>query len=54
MRRLILGDRYGEQIQAFQGRTKHPFIGFASYGEIARYGGSIQGFHNASTVTTLW
>ncbi len=54
VRRLILGDRYGEQIQAFQGRTKHPFIGFASYGEIARYGGSVQGFHNASAVTTLW
>ena len=54
IRHLILGDRYEEQLKAFRGKTTHPLLGFASYGEIARYGGSIQGFHNATAVTAIW
>ena len=54
IRHLILGDRYEEQLRAFRGKATHPVLGFASYGEIARYGGSIQGFHNATAVTALW
>jgi hypothetical protein len=54
IRHLILGDHYEEQLRAFRGKTSHPMLGFASYGEIARYGGSIQGFHNATAVTAIW
>jgi hypothetical protein len=54
IRHLILGDRYEEQLRAFRGNASNPMLGFASYGEIARYGGSIQGFHNATAVTAVW
>jgi hypothetical protein len=54
IRRNILADRYGEQVSAFLGRSKHPMLGFCSYGEIARYGSSIHGFHNATAVSAVW
>jgi hypothetical protein len=49
-----LGQRYPEQINAFKEGMNHPLIGFASYGEIAKYSGSLEGFHNTTTVTALW
>lgn len=50
----LLGDRYGEQVAAFQGGRNFPMVGMACYGEIARFGGSIEGFHNTTAVMAAW
>lgn len=50
----LLGDRYREQTAAFSGGRSFPIIGLAGYGEIARFGGSVEGFHNATAVMAAW
>lgn len=50
----LLGNRYGEQVLAFKGATDHPMAGVACYGEIAKFGGSIEGFHNTTAVMIGW
>ena len=49
-----LGDRYPEEVQAFLGGRSFPLIGTTGYGEFARYGGSVEGFHNATAVMAAW
>lgn len=50
----LLGDRYGEEVRAFQAPVEHPMLGFAAYGEIAKFGGSVEGFHNTTAVMVGW
>jgi hypothetical protein len=50
----LLGDRYGEQVTAFLGGRHFPMIGMAGYGEIAKFAGSVDGFHNATAVMAAW
>jgi hypothetical protein len=49
-RRKLLGARYGEQVAAFASGKSMPYVGFASYGELAKTTGSLQGFHNTTAV----
>jgi hypothetical protein len=53
-RMKLLGDRYAEQVAAFHGGRNFPMIGMAGYGEIAKFAGSIDGFHNATAVMAAW
>ncbi len=53
-RRVMLGDRYKEQVKTIRIDASCPMLGFTSYGEIARYGGSLEGFHNTTCVTAVW
>jgi len=50
----LLGDRYHEEVAAFLGGRSFPLVGMACYGEIARFGGSIEGFHNTTAVMAAW
>ncbi|MCA9705739.1 MAG: FIST C-terminal domain-containing protein [Myxococcales bacterium] len=50
----LLGDRYGDEVSAFLGGRNFPMVGMACYGEIARFGGSIEGFHNTTAVMAAW
>ncbi len=50
----LLGDRYGEQIGAFVGHATFPVVGMACYGEIAKFGGSLEGFHNTTAAIAVW
>ncbi len=49
-----LGARYGEEVTAFSGGRHFPLVGVAGYGEIAKFAGSIDGFHNATAVMAVW
>jgi hypothetical protein len=49
-RQKLLGARYGEQVTAFANGKPLPYVGFASYGELAKSRGSLQGFHNTTAV----
>jgi hypothetical protein len=53
-RMKLLGDRYAEQVAAFHGGRSFPLIGMAGYGEIAKFAGSVEGFHNATAVMAAW
>ncbi|MGI5861923.1 MAG: FIST signal transduction protein [Myxococcales bacterium] len=50
----LLADRYGEQVHAFRGGGTHPLLGMACYGEIAKFAGSVEGFHNTTAVMVGW
>lgn len=50
----LLGPRYGEQVAAFLGGRHFPMVGLAGYGEIAKFAGSLDGFHNATSVMAAW
>jgi hypothetical protein len=50
----LLGDRYDEEVAAFLGGRSFPMVGMACYGELARFGGSIEGFHNTTAVMAVW
>lgn len=50
----LLGEHYGEEVRAFHGAGLHPMAGMACYGEIAKFGGSIEGFHNTTAVMVGW
>jgi hypothetical protein len=47
---LLLGDAYGQQVAAFGGDKQTPMLGFASYGEVGRFRGQVEGFHNTTAV----
>ena len=51
-RRTILGDHFSREVDAIVGAFERglPLIGCATYGEIARFGGKLNGFHNATAV----
>jgi hypothetical protein len=53
-RRRLLGDRYGDEVRAFQSPGGHPLVGMACYGEIARFGGNVESFHNTTAVMAGW
>jgi len=53
-RLAYLGDDYAAQIGGFSGGRGFPIIGTTSYGEIAKFGGSLEGFHNATAVMATW
>jgi hypothetical protein len=50
----LLGERYDEQVHSFLDGGQHPVLGLACYGEIAKFGGSIEGFHSTTTVMAAW
>ena len=50
----LLGERYDDEIQAFLGGRNFPLVGMSCYGEIAKYGGSVEGFHNTTAVMAAW
>jgi hypothetical protein len=53
-RMRLLGDRYGAEVAAFQGGRRFPMVGTTCYGEIAKFAGSVDGFHNATAVMAAW
>lgn len=50
----LLGPRYSQQVTAFLGGRNFPMVGMACYAEIAKFGGSIEGFHNTTAVMAAW
>lgn len=50
----LLRDRYPEEVSAFLGGRYFPMVGMAGYGEIAKFAGSLDGFHNATAVMAAW
>ena len=48
-RHQILGENYELQFEAFK-QSGIPLLGFASYGEFARFRGQLEGFHNTTAV----
>ena len=53
-RRRVLGDRYPEHARAFTAGRTSPTVGVTSYGEIAKFGGNVEGFHNTTVVMVGW
>ncbi|MCR9165660.1 MAG: FIST signal transduction protein [Nannocystaceae bacterium] len=53
-RLAYLGDDYAEQTRCFFEGHAFPLVGTTSYGEIAKFGGSLEGFHNATAVMAVW
>jgi hypothetical protein len=51
-RKTILGNKFGAEIDAIASVFKKdtPIVGFATYGEIAQYGGLFNGWHNSTSV----
>lgn len=50
-RRLTLGSRYGEELDALRAVFPNvPIVGSSSYGEIARSAGKLDGYHNNTIV----
>lgn len=49
-----LGDDYAEHTRCFFAGRALPLVGTTSYGEIAKFGGSLEGFHNATAVMAVW
>lgn len=49
-----LQERYNQQTRAFTDGRVFPLIGTTSYGEMAKFGGSLEGFHNATVVMAAW
>lgn len=53
-RLAYLEDAYPTQVRGFFAGHAFPLIGVTSYGEIAKFGGSLEGFHNATAVMAAW
>ena len=53
-RRNVLGDRYPEHTRAFTAGRASPTVGVTSYGEVAKFGGSVDAFHNTTAVMVGW
>lgn len=47
---VLLGEDYRAQVAAFAGGQTTPLLGFASYGEVGRFRGQVEGFHNTTAV----
>lgn len=52
----LLGERYRDEVKAFLSPNvaAHPMFGMACYGQIAKFGGSVEAFHNTSAVMVAW
>jgi hypothetical protein len=52
----LLGERYREEVRGFTASSgpMHPLFGTTCYGEFAKFGGSVEGFHNTSAVMVGW
>jgi hypothetical protein len=50
----VLQERYPEETAAFLGGRNFPVVGLAGYGEIAKFAGSVEGFHNTTAVMAAW
>ena len=50
----MLGEAYDQAVKALSGESPVPMLGIASYGEIAKFGGAVQGFHNITAVMVGW
>lgn len=50
----LLRDRFENETRAFTGDQRSPTLGLSSYGEIAKFGGSVEGFHNSTAVMVGW
>jgi hypothetical protein len=50
----VLGERYDEHARAFIAGRTSPTVGVTSYGEIAKFGGSVEAFHNTTAVMVGW
>ncbi len=53
-RLMHLGERYPEQTAAFSAGRSFPIVGTTVFGEFAKFGGSVEGFHNATVVMAAW
>lgn len=53
-RMRLLGDRYKDEVRAFLGGRRFPMVGTTCYGELAKFAGSVDGFHNATAVMSVW
>ncbi|MDX2008888.1 MAG: FIST N-terminal domain-containing protein [Myxococcaceae bacterium] len=50
-RRMLLGRRFPDEVEAIRGVFPGvPLAGFVTYGEVARFSGRLDGWHNATTV----
>lgn len=52
-RQRLLGDDWSDQVIRFT-RAGHPTLGMTCYGEIARFRGSVEGFHNTTDVVVAF
>ena len=52
-RKLVLGEGFKREVDAFQEVVKAPVLGFNTYGEIARVRGQLSGFHNTTAVVAV-
>jgi hypothetical protein len=54
-RRELFSSQYGDLVKALGGSLgSAPMLGFATYGEIAIYGGQLYNFHNYTTAMVAW
>lgn len=53
-RAIILGERFGEAVDAIDAEIGAPFCGFETYGETCLRKGQMSGFHNTTTVMILF
>lgn len=52
-RKLVLGEGFRREVEAFQRVVGAPVMGFNTYGEIARVRGQLSGFHNTTAVVAV-
>jgi methyl-accepting chemotaxis protein len=52
-REIILGDRFGEAVDAMNEALDSPFAGFETYGETCMRKGQRNGYHNTTTVVMV-
>ena len=53
-RMRLLERHFEDETRAFAGASHSPTLGFASYGEIAKFGGNVEGFHTTTAVMVGW
>jgi len=52
-RKLVLGDGFSREVDAFRDVVGAPVMGFNTYGEIAKVRGQLSGFHNTTAVVAV-
>lgn len=53
-RKMVLGDGFRREVDAFRDVIQAPLVGFNTYGEIARVRGQLSGFHNTTAVVAVF
>jgi len=53
-RQVILGDEFEAAVDAMASELEAPFVGFETYGEMSMSHGQMSGFHNSTTVISLF